>query len=1130
MLKDLRVNNVAAPLALDEAPVFSWRMDCARTGARQTAYRVVVSAEEKALWDSGRVESADSLGIACPVRLEKESDYEWSVTAWDETGAEHTAESSFGTGLMGEDLEAWHGAEWIGPDEMYLAAETIPVFRLEYAIQIEEDGRKAGVIFGANDPRLLSSTKNNYLIHGENYMSCVLNVGQIPATVEFNRKGYAPGEEGEVCFAVIEVPETVISKENRFQMHQFELICSGNQLDRILLDGTALETDEENARLVRRPMNMEPEHTHLVLNPLKKIIDVPIYPRLNEVGFVTDEASTARFSGYSIRHYAHEHAEIFGASTGATFKIFSGKPGLTIEEGVITAAPGTLTYADPSYASVPMLRKEFTLEKPIASARLYAAAWGIYEIAINGQKAGDDYLAPGDMDFRQHVVYETYDVTDLLKEGANAIGATVASGWYGDQSSYTIENYNWYGDRQALLALLAVTYADGETVYLPTDGSWQYYGEGPVRYAGNFNGEIYDARREQEVEGWTKAGFAGAGWRPATLMGSKVFGQEPIITAKPDPYVTKVEERTAQYVGSETRGADQDTVYIYDMGINMVGVPEITLPQGKPGQKITVRYAEICYPRLKEDNPYYYGDLAGLILTENLRGALVTDKYTMKGEGTEVIHPRFTFHGYRYVEISGTDGPIPAENIKGIVLSSVRATSHYQSSNPLTNQLFDNIICSTSGNHLSIPTDCPQRDERLGWAGDAQVYSEAAVYMADMRAFYAYFDQLQREAQGSDGTFHLFAPSYNETGKAFALGYTWNAAGVVIPFRTYLQYGDLKLLKGMYPAMKSHVLGMMHWTMEGYQCLSSYIGFLGDHLSVVPTDPFLLDNAQFYRSVIFTQQAAEILGEDADAATFRTFAENLKAEWNKTFINKEGRTCKADGTLEDTQSSYALPLLCGIISDENKPMVQLHLKEACEKTDHTMTTGFMGTGPLLPALTEAGETETAYKLFEQTKYPSWLYPVVNGATSIWERWNSYTIENGFSGNNGMNSFNHYSLGAVGSWMMEYQAGIARGEKEAFKDFILQPTPGGHFDWVNASYDSIYGTIESNWKTTDGALTAYEAVVPANTTATLYLPVGEDKVKELRPMEGAEYQGMVKRFGKDTACFKLTSGRYVFTWN
>ena len=1115
-LKKLRLNYMETPNAIDEQhPVFSWQMESDRQGACQKAYQIVVRKGNMVCWDSGKVKSDASVEIVYPELLEAETDYNWTLCVWNEQGKALTAESCFATGLMDERLEAWHGAQWIGPDEITFAAETVPVFRLCFTMTVEKGGSRAGIVFGANDPRLLSSIHNNYLIHGENYVTYELNVSQIPAVLEVYRKGYQPEEDGTVPAFTVEIPEEIIDAENRFGAHAFEIVISGNQMEYMTIDGQKLHTGVRSPRIMPGAPKEAYEETHLILNPLGEVMDMPIYPRLCNVGFITDSETRAFFNDYQIRHYGGAHQVIFGEKTGETYQIFAEKAGVKIQDSQITVAPGTLVYADPSHAGLPMLRKEFTIGKKVCKAKVYATAQGIFEMTINGKKVGDEFLTPGDTDFRQHILYQAFDVTDMIQEGANAIGAVLASGWFGDQTSYTIENYNYYGDTQAFLGLLALTYENGTTEYIPTDASWQYYGEGPWRYAGNFNGETYDATKE--IPGWNRAGFDTSAWRAATVCQPEVCGYLPKITAKIDPGMTFVETLHAKFVSKEVRGTDNDTVYLYNMGINMVGVPRITFPKGERGRKVTIRYAEILYPHLDPENEFYYGDLGGLMLTENLRGALVTDVYIMKGEENEVYEPRFTFHGYQYIEISGIDEALPEENIIGLVYSSVRQASFFESSNPLTNQLFTNIIRSTLGNHLSIPTDCPQRDERLGWAGDANVYTETATYMSDMSAFYRNFNMLQRDAQGKDGTFHLYAPMYAPVGEAFALGYTWNAAGVTMPFQTFLQYGSLKVLQENYPNMKKHVEGMEKMTAEGRKYLSDHIGWLGDHLSVTDTDASLMDNAQFYKSVRYTQKAAEILGYAEDAASFKKFGDDLQKEWNEVFVGADHRTYNAKGILQDTQASYALPLMCGVFNEENRPYAQKYLSEACAKTGYTMTTGFMGTAPLLPALTEAGEIETAFTMFEQTGYPSWLYPVVQGATSIWERWSSYTIENGFGGQNRMNSFNHYSLGGVGAWMMEYLAGIQRDGTSGFKSFVLQPVSGGHFTHVKASYESVYGTICSAWTAEDGVMKSYDCTVPANTTAVLYLPVGA----------ATGFEEIVEHNGVRTAKIVLGPGSYHF---
>ena len=1129
-LTKLRVNYVDAPLLMDDpCPRFSWQMVSPRTGACQKAWRIRVLSDHTCCWDSGRTPGSCSVGIQYPETaspLVPETDYTWEVTVWDEKEQELHASSAFSTGFMGEDLSVWHGAQWIGSKDIVLAAQTLPVFRLQFEMQIEEGGSCAGIVFGANDPRLSSPTQNNYLIAGENYIAYRIHVDTIPAVVSVSRKGYAPGEEQEILIGSFKIPETILHAENRFLPHQYEIAVSGSQMEYMTIDGFPVKTGQENVQFHSAPAKWPGVKTQFILNPQNAVSDVPVFPRLNEIGFTTAKDTRAAFEDYRIRHYGGDKNVIFDEKTGATYDIFRSLPGLTADGNRITADAGILVYADPTFGAQPMLRRDFYSAKELRSARIYAACQGIFEMSLNGQKVGDEFLAPGDMDFRKRIVYTAYDVTEMVCSGENALGVILASGWFGDETSYTLSTYNFYGDRQAFLAVIALRYTDGTTDYVVSDGNWQYYGDGPLRYAANFNGETWDAEKEAAISGWDLPCFHRNRWTEAVLTGSEVCGMEPLITAKPDPGIRQTGELKAVFHSAQTRGTD--TVYIYDMGINMVGIPQITFPKGTPGRKITIRYAEMLYPELKPDNPYFYGELGGMILTENLRGALVTDHYIMKGEENETFLPCYTFHGYRYVEISGIEQPIPAENIRGIVLSSVTPAARYMSSSPLANQLFENIIRSTTGNHLSIPTDCPQRDERLGWAGDANVYSETAVYTADADAFYSYFNQLQRDAQGKDGTYHLYAPSLADPDTAFALGYTWNAAGVNIPFELWIQYGDRKSLEDNYPHFRRHVLGMMQQKAPGYEYLTSHIGFVGDHLAVEPTDPSLMDNAQYYKVVRRVAETAGILGYTDDVSVFTDFADGLQKEWNEAFLDGEGKTRSLDGIAQDTQASYALPLMCGVFTEENKEKAVHHLEEACRRAGWTMTTGFMGTGSLLPALSSGGRNEAAYLLFEQKACPSWLYPVLNGATTVWERWNSYTIENGFGGQNGMNSFNHYSLGAVASWMIEYQAGIQRSDAPGFAQFILQPTPGGTFTQVKASYDSVSGTIESGWSTENGILTRYEAVVPSNTSAVLYLPVSEGTALQMPVPEGASYEGMQMHNGLPVAVFQLTSGRYCFS--
>lgn len=1105
----LRTNSVENAAAVDTPnPTFSWQIDSNLIGAAQTAYQIkLYDADEVLVWDSGKVMDSDSTYIQYPQDapvLEAKSYYSWSVTVWDAAGKTAVSEpQAFTTGFMSTSLSAWEGARWIGADELYLDAETLGVYRLNYDMQLKEGSTEAGFVFGAEDPKLSSPVYNEFLIGGENYISYQLDVSTIPAVMKIYRVGYSNTDTKEIPFKTIEIPESILNQSNRYDEHRFGITISGKKMENLTIDGQTIDTDVT----------------------LSASIQV-LYPCLNSIGFATDQASSAVFTDVSVQNYHAPSSTVFGCEIGAGYRIFeAGGEAVSVNGDEIQVGKGVLFYADPSYGSVPMLRKELNAEKEIKRATLYATSKGIYELYLNGERVGDDYFSPGDTDYRQQIQYTCYDVTDQMEQGGNVIGAVLASGWYTDQVSYELNQTNFYGEYLELLAQLEIEYTDGTTQTVGTDDSWRYYGNGPVRYAGNFNGEKYDARLEEAVDGWSTADYDDSGWKNAAEKESEVAGYEPRIVAKADPGVKAVEELCASYVGEQTRNGQ--TVYLYDMGVNMVGVPKIKLPAGESGQKITLRFAEILYPEYSEDG-VSYGELTGLLATENYRTAYSTDTYIMRGAaGGETYQPSFTFHGYQYLEVSGIDQAIPADNIKGIVLSSItEPTSRYETSETLTNQLFQNIMRSAYGNHLSIPTDCPQRDERMGWTGDAQIFSRTATYFADMNRFYNNYTSIMRDGQDkTSGEFSDYAPSFNPVGEGGArgsIGYSWSAAGVIVPYETYLQYGDESIIWENYDAMTLHVEYLMDNHLDGKKYLTSQTGFLADHLSIDTTDTAMLGNATFYYVMTSLARMAQAIGKTEDAQRFAAFAQGVQAEWNSTYVDPATHR-----TADDTQASYALPLSYDVFDDQNKPYAQQYLAQACAESGFTITTGFVGTAPLLPALTDAGNLSDAYSMFEQTDYASWLYPVTRGATSVWERWNSYIAEDSYGNKNGMRSFNHYSLGAVGAWMMGYQVGIQRDETPGFQSFVLQPTVGGSFRFVNGAYDSNYGTIVSNWTAQDGRLASYQAVVPANTTATLYLPVEQTAVDRFRNIDGVTFAGMTQHNGQECAKFSLQAGGYEF---
>ena len=546
---------------------------------------------------------------------------------------------------------------------------------------------------------------------------------------------------------------------------------------------------------------------------------------------------------------------------------------------------------------------------------------------------------------------------------------------------------------------------------------------------------------------------------------------------------------------------------------------------------------------------------ASKLMVENYRAAMVTDFYTMK-EGENIFAPDLTFHGYRYIEISGLGAELPAECIRMQVLSSLDATGTYESSNELTNQLYQNIVNSTTSNYISIPTDCPQRNERMGWTGDAQIFALTGSYVADTYNFLDVWMDSVRADCGETGMSAQFTPAFIQYApedeaiehKGQSFGITWNSLVVTIPYNLYMQTGRKEILEENKENIYAYVdtlasTPLTYKNAEGEKLeepgLTGEVGMLADHLARVVTDSTLLGNALYINCLNQAAEIADIMGDTDKAETYREISYTAKETWNKMFIDPQtGKTKNTKGEIQDTQASYATPLRFGAISDENMEKVlanyEASIAEASgEDTEgnaivpYTLTTGFNATGNFLNALSDNGMNDTAYRLFEAVDYASWLYPVTQGATSIWERWNSYTEEKAFGGNNSMNSFNHYSFGAVGEWMMGYQLGIkADKDQPGYQHFILQPTVGGTFTQVKGSYDSAYGTIASGWTAADVRMTSYDVTVPANTTATLYLPAEG----EVTVCDGVTAVGMTEHNGIQTQQMELVAGTYHFEMN
>ncbi len=737
-----------------------------------------------------------------------------------------------------------------------------------------------------------------------------------------------------------------------------------------------------------------------------------------------------------------------------------------------------------------LLRTDLELDGEIASARLYATALGVYELELNGERVGDHHFAPGWTEYDTRVQYQTYDVTDLLRPGANALAAGLSTGWYAGRVA--IYGPNLYGDLPALLAQLEVTYTDGRTERFVTDGSWTTT-QGPTIASDMLDGEVYDAR-EIEV-GHSERGFDDAAWAPVTI----VDGTSAELVAQADPPVRELLELPAQ----EVTAPDEDT-YLVDLGQNMVGNVRLTVRGAAPGDEITLRYGEVLTPE-------------GELYTENLRSARATDTYVAAGEPVETWQPRFTFHGFRYVEVSGYPGDLADDAVVGVVLGTdVPRTGTFASSSPMLNQLQSNIEWSQRGNFLSVPTDTPARDERMGWTGDINVFAPTAAFNSDISRFLGdkWLRDL-RDAQRPDGAVTDVVPFVPVVGAGNA---GWGDAAITVPYTIWQAYGDTSVITENYDAMTDWI-AYLEETSDGL--LRPASGY-GDHLNLDdPTPVDLVSTAYFAHVADLLSTMATAVGETEDAAELADLSDRVGQAFRGAYLAEDGRLTG------DTQTSYVLALAFDLVPDDQREQVTDHLLRRLEDRDWHLATGFLGTPNLLDALSENGHLDIAYRLLSQRSYPSWGYEIDKGATTTWEHWNSIKPDGSFM-DPSMNSFNHYAYGAVGSWMYRNIAGIAPdAQAPGYRNTIVRPVPGGEITSAAGSYESRFGQVATDWQLTDAGL-AIDVTVPAGAGATVYIPEPETGTLLESGVSAAEAEGVELLGTRDgVAVYQVGSGEYSF---
>lgn len=1111
----LRTEDLTNPLGIDDPnPTFSWRMDSSVTGQKQSAYQIKVS-ENKDLtdpvWDSGKVESDVSVGIKYGNNnLEASTRYYWNVTVWDKDGKKITSDTaSFEMGLLGKD--AWKGSQWIQLGTEKADAGEV---ELDYVLEadIEVVNAAVSLVFEASD-------KNNYL------MWQILKTSEDKLILKPHYKvngSYTALDEVDITEYVSDV-----SAENHFK-----IVVKDEKIE------TYVTKDSSEQRISTI------DKTNLGGVGWKGGIGAVGYRTDNyyqEDGYIdnlklTDYETTA--TGEIVKNYTFDSGSPFDGGT-----IVDGRLSTKYIDGQSDVVYGDFKESSVSSEGIPTFRREIEVNEPITSARIYATALGVFDLFINGERVGErrddgtvvyDELKPGYTQPQNRVFSYAYDVTDMFEaDESNIVTANVSTGWWNGAVANNI------GKTNAFRAKIVLTYEDGRSDVIGTDEEWKTSLQGPVLSGDIFNGETYDAtadlsyrQSEYDDSQWYKAavnteftGEISAKTGPSVRVREDLTRDAASITV----YDGVLEESDSQYGRINVKNTYQTgeaftlkagEKAVIDFGQNFAGWEKLEV-EGTRGTVLTMRHGEMLNDNngLKSrgnDGP------EGSIYTANLRTAQATGRYILSGSGKETYQASHTFYGFRYLEISSTEEVI-IHNVQGMVVTSIAEDSgHLTTGSEDVNQLISNIMWGQYSNYLSVPTDCPQRDERQGWAADTQVFSTAAAYNADVKGVLSKWMQDMCDGQRDDGAFPDTAPSTRFSWAVGNLG--WADAGIIVPYNMYKMYGDLSVIEDNYTAMKKY--------MDVYLAGTNKNGGgrqWGDWLSYESNDDglkALLGVAYYAWDAKMMSEMAEAIGESADAERYKSLYQEEKDYFQQQFVNADGSLKRG----EQTACLFALYLDL-LPDDASIEQVKQTLLDNIARNGNKLQTGFLGTSIIMQTLSKIGASDTAYRLLMQHDNPSWLYSVDQGATTIWERWNSYTKESGF-GDVSMNSFNHYSYGAVAEWMYGYMAGIMYDiEQPGFKHIILQPEPDQEIGYANCAYESEYGTIASNWKYDKGSF-VYDATVPANTSATIYVPVEDDKIVTVNGKQQSEVTTAADgiRYLKTEngkAVFEAVSGSYQF---
>jgi alpha-L-rhamnosidase len=1068
----LQVDSLVEPLGVDTAqPVLSWQLRDGSLGAKQTAYEVLVSSHAGPgaapdVWDSGKVASSKSLGVAyAGPALKASTRYYWRVRVWGADGKAYpvSAPSWWETGLMGQ--ENWRG-QWIGYEDAELHS-------------LRESGAQ-WITNTATVDGLKGDTQHDFRYR------LVLDKPVERAVL------YTTGQD------------TAAAWVNGTQMLKAQPLTPWSQMPW----GTYVHADVTTA--LRSGTNM-----------------VAIGVTRYKIGDEKEVPAKSPMSACIYVVFRDGTTELVKTGAGEWKAMLNGPEGWWGEQFDDHAWPDAVEYKDADGSTdeairpwptgaVAALRHTFDEKQRVVSARLYATALGAYAFRLNGGPVGDEVMAPGWMDFREHVPYQVYDVTKQVRQGENAIAAYLAPGWYSTPLMWFRRGNNYGATQPALLAQLRIEHADGSVEWIATDASWKA-ADSPILKAEIYDGETHDARRQ--LTGWDMPGNAGGDWKPAMVV-------HPVVPKVIAQYFQPIRHERVMQVKAITNPAPG--VYIFDFGQNMAAVPHLRV-SGPRGEDIRLRFGEVLNPD-------------GTLYTENLRTAKATDHFILAGKGVEEFEPQFTFHGFRYAEITGMQGRPTAATLQAVVLhTDAPFTTQLSTGDAMVNQLWSNVLWGQRSNFVGLPTDCPQRDERLGWSADAQVFWRTAAYDMDLTTFTQKFAaDLQGTQQGTP-MYGIFAPGVTSENPGHGAG--WSDAGVIIPWTGWMQSGNTKVIDESWDGMQAY-LARIEEENPNHLWRKDFGAAFGDWLTPTITTPEdLVATAYWAYDASLMRDMALATGRTADAQKYGAMFAQIKAAFEKAYVKKDGFVGAADtyasippptahpvdATADtskpvETQTGYVLALHMHLLPEQLRKAAGDRLVAMIQENHGLLGTGFLGTPYLLEVLTDTGHSDVAYQLLLNKQYPSWGYLIAHGATTTWERWNGDAMR----GDPSMNSYNHYAYGAVAEWLYRYAAGVdTEPDAAGFSTVYLHPNFDKRLGRMTFAYDSPYGKVQSNWVLT-GDSVQWTVVIPPNATALLtpaMLQVQGLKVNGV-PLERA--RGVTKAEGEMPGSYRLPSGTFAMS--